>query len=211
MCRPGTAERRAANASAGLEQVTVGIAALTCDGADTGGACAAAAGTGAALRAAAGILRSVLAAVSCVLLAAWAGAGLAAGTAAFLPGTLTEVVAAGLKLISLQREQGRSGDLQMHARRQDEIGSQREGNRIRAALTARFCDGQCWIHQDTTGIEVKEQRRRNTVGLAWDLDTVHGEIAAAIDDEREEPGTVVSGLECELEITGLLTVRDGAL
>lgn len=211
MCRPGTAERRAANASAGLEQVTVGIAALTCDGADTGGACAAAAGTGAALRAAAGILRSVLAAVSCVLLAAWAGAGLAAGTAAFLPGTLTEVVAAGLKLISLQREQGRSGDLQMHARRQDEIGSQREGNRIRAALTARFCDGQCWIHQDTTGIEVKEQRRRNTVGLAWDLDTVHGEIAAAIDDEREEPGTVVSGLERELEITGLLTVRDGAL
>ena len=211
MCRPGTAERRAANASAGLEQVTVGIAALTCDGADTGGACAAAAGTGAALRAAAGILRSVLAAVSCVLLAAWAGAGLAAGTAAFLPGTLTEVVAAGLKLISLQREQGRSGDLQMHARRQDEIGSQREGNRIRAALTARFCDGQCWIHQDTTGIEVKEQRRRNTVGLAWDLDTVHGEIAAAIDDEREEPGAVISGLERELEITGLLTVRDGAL
>lgn len=201
------AERRAANASAGLEQVTVGIAALTCDGADTGGACAAAAGTGAA----AGILRSVLAAVACVLLAAWAGAGLAAGAAVFLPGTLTEVVAAGLELISLQREQGRSGDLQMHARRQDEIGSQREGNRIRAALIARFCDGQCRIHQDTTGIEVKEQRWCNTVGLAWDLDTVHGEIAAAVDDEREEPGTVVSGLEREFEITGLSTVRDGAL
>lgn len=201
------AERRAANASAGLEQVTVGIAALTCDGADTGGACAAAAGTGAA----AGILRSVLAAVACVLLAAWAGAGLAAGAAVFLPGTLTEVVAAGLELISLQREQGRSGDLQMHARRQDEIGSQREGNRIRAALTARFCDGQCRIHQDTTGIEVKEQRRCNTVGLAWDLDTVHGEIAAAVDDEREEPGAVISGLERELEIAGLLTVRDGTL
>ena len=96
MCRPGAAERRAANASAGLEQVTVGITALTCDGADTGGACAAAAGTGAALRAAAGILRSVLAAAACVLLAAWAGAGLAAGAAVFLPGTLTEVVAAGL-------------------------------------------------------------------------------------------------------------------
>lgn len=201
------AERRAANASAGLEQVTVGIAALTCDGADTGGACAAAAGTGAA----AGILRSVLAAVACVLLAAWAGAGLAADAAVFLPGTLTEVVAAGLELISLQREQGRSGDLQMHARRQDEIGSQREGNRIRAALTARFCDGQCRIHQDTTGIEVKEQRRCNTVGLAWDLDTVHGEIAAAVDDEREEPGAVISGLERELEIAGLLTVRDGTL
>ena len=193
--------------SAGLEQVTVGITALTCDGADTGGACAAAAGTGAA----AGILRSVLAAVACVLLAAWAGAGLAAGAAVFLPGTLTEVVAAGLELISLQREQGRSGDLQMHARRQDEIGSQREGNRIRAALIARFCDGQCRIHQDTTGIEVKEQRRCNTVGLAWDLDTVHGEIAAAVDDEREEPGAVISGLERELEIAGLLTVRDGTL
>ena len=101
---------------------------------------------GAALRAAAGILRSVLAAAACVLLAAWAGAGLAAGAAVFLPGTLTEVVAAGLELISLQREQGRSGDLQMHARCQDEIGSQREGNRIRAALIARFCDGQCRIH-----------------------------------------------------------------
>ena len=207
MCRSGAAERRAASVSAGLEQVTVGITALTCDGADTGGACAAAAGTGAA----AGILRSVLAAVACVLLAAWAGAGLAAGAAVFLPGTLTEVVAAGLELISLQREQGRSGDLQMHARRQDEIGSQREGNRIRAALIARFCDGQCRIHQDTTGIEVKEQRRCNTVGLAWDLDTVHGEIAAAVDDEREEPGAVISGLERELEIAGLLTVRDGTL
>ena len=146
-----------------------------------------------------------------MLLAAWAGAGLAAGAAVFLSGTLTEVVAAGLELISLQREQGRSGDLQMHARRQDEIGSQREGNRIRAALTARFCDGQCRIHQDTAGIEVKEQRRCNTVGLAWDLDTVHGEIAAAVDDEREEPGAVVSGLERELEITGLFTVGDGTL
>ena len=101
MCRSGAAERRAANASAGLEQVTVGVAALTCDRADTGGACAAAAGMGAALRAAAGILRSALAAAACVLLAAWAGAGLAAGAAVFLPGTLTEIVAAGLELISL--------------------------------------------------------------------------------------------------------------
>ena len=99
----------------------------------------------------------------------------------------------------------------MHARRQDEIGSQREGNRIRAALIARFCDGQCRIHQDTAGVEVKEQRRCNTVGLAWDLDTVHGEIAAAVDDEREEPGAVISGLERELEIAGLLPVRDGTL
>ena len=145
VCRSGAAERRAAIASAGLEQVTVGIAALTGDGADTGGACAAAAGTGAALRAAAGILRFVLAAAACVLLAAWTGAGLAAGAAVFLPGTLTEVVAAGLELISLQREQGRSGDLQMHARRQDEIGSQREGNvgfiRIPQALKSKSRDG----------------------------------------------------------------------
>ena len=156
-----------------LEQITVCIAALTGDRADscrtwqtaTGvrGLLRAAAGNYARLRAAAAILR-VLLTIAALLTAVLrprvlSVAALTAGRAGFDSGALTEIIAAGGNFIGLQREQGRSDNLQMDARRQHKIRVENQGNRFRTSGGTGCIDSQGRVHKHAAGMKVEKQRR----------------------------------------------------
>ena len=156
-----------------LEQITVCIAALTGDRADscrtwqtaTGvrGLLRAAAGNYARLRAAVAILR-VLLTIAALLTAVLrprvlSVAALTAGRAGFDSGALTEIIAAGGNFIGLQREQGRSDNLQMDARRQHKIRVENQGNRFRTSGGTGCIDSQGRVHKHAAGMEVEKQRR----------------------------------------------------
>ena len=174
-----------------LEQITVCIAALTGDRADscrtwqtaTGvrGLLRAAAGNYARLRAAAAILRVLLTiavlfghtlygfyrqllTIAALLTAVLrprvlSVAALTAGRAGFDSGALTEIIAAGGNFIGLQREQGRSDNLQMDARRQHKIRVENQGNRFRTSGGTGCIDSQGRVHKHAAGMKVEKQRR----------------------------------------------------
>lgn len=156
-----------------LEEITVCIAALTGDRADScrtwqtaagvRGLLCAAVGDYARLRAAAAILR-VLLTIAALLTAVLrprvlSVAALTAGNAGFDSGALTEIIAAGGNFIGLQREQGWSDNLQMDARRQHKIRVENQGNRFRTSSGTGCIDSQRRVHKHAAGMEVEKQRR----------------------------------------------------
>ena len=123
----------------------------------------AAAGDYARLRAAAAILR-VLLTIAALLTAVLrprvlSVAALTAGRAGFDSGALAEIIAAGGNFIGLQREQGRSDNLQMDARRQHKIRVENQGNRFRTSGGTGCIDSQGRIHKHAAGMKVEKQRR----------------------------------------------------
>ena len=146
-----------------LEQITVCIAALTGDRADSCRTWQTATGVRGLLRAAAAILR-VLLTIAALLTAVLrprvlSVAALTAGRAGFDSGALTEIIAAGGNFIGLQREQGRSDNLQMDARRQHKIRVENQGNRFRTSGGTGCIDSQGRVHKHAAGMKVEKQRR----------------------------------------------------